>query len=115
MLFSFLQILARLANPKEGIYTLQDDSRAIRLGGFMNIPMDRFGIQSPVIIEAVAEIVLADLLHCQDAVFPRFYRNLCQIIVPRPLRSGAGAFDLDRDRGADCETLRRALGGRGVV
>ena len=52
------------ANPKEGIYSQQDDSRAIRLGGFMNIPMDRFGIQSPVIIEAVAEIVLADLLHC---------------------------------------------------
>ena len=81
----------------------------------MNIPMDRFGIQSPVIIEAIAEIVLADLFHCQDAVFPRFYGNICQIIVPRPLRSGAGAFDLDRDRGADREVLRFALNDRGVV
>ena len=59
--FAFLQILARLANPKEGIYTLQDDSRAIRLGGFMNIPMDRFGVRSPRLREMAKEPVMDSL------------------------------------------------------
>lgn len=49
------------ANPKEGIYTLQDDSRAIRLGGFMNIPMDRFGVRSPRLKEMAKEPVMDSL------------------------------------------------------
>ena len=35
------------ADPEKGIYTLEDDSEAVRYGGFMNIPMDLFGVVSP--------------------------------------------------------------------
>ena len=34
-------------DPAKGLFTVKDDSQAIRLGGFMNFPMDRFGVQSP--------------------------------------------------------------------
>ena len=53
------------ANPKEGIYTLKDDSQAIRLGGFMNIPMDRFGVQSPRLKRMAKEPVM-DTLNMPD-------------------------------------------------
>ena len=53
------------ANPKEGIYTLKDDSEAIRKGGFMNIPMDRFGVQSPRLKRMAKEPVM-DTLNMPD-------------------------------------------------
>ena len=34
-------------DPSSGDFSLPDDSEAIRKGGFMNIPMDRFGVLSP--------------------------------------------------------------------
>ena len=49
------------ANPKKGIYTLKDDSEAIRKGGFMNIPMDRFGVQSPRLKRMAKEPVMDSL------------------------------------------------------
>ena len=49
------------ANPKEGNYTLKDDSEAIRRGGFMNIPMDRFGVQSPRLKKMAKEPVMDSL------------------------------------------------------
>ncbi len=49
------------ANPKEGNYTLKDDSEAIRKGGFMNIPMDRFGVQSPRLKKMAKEPVMDSL------------------------------------------------------
>ena len=49
------------ANPKEGNYTLKDDSDAVRKGGFMNIPMDRFGVQSPRLKKIAKEPVMDSL------------------------------------------------------
>ncbi len=53
------------ANPKKGIYTLKDDSEAIRKGGFMNIPMDRFGVQSPR-LKRIAKEPVMDSLNMPD-------------------------------------------------
>lgn len=53
------------ANPKEGNYTLKDDSEAIRVGGFMNIPMDRFGVQSPR-LKKLAKKPVMDALNMPD-------------------------------------------------
>lgn len=38
---------AEFENPGKGLFIIRDDSDAIRTGGFMNIPMDSFGVVSP--------------------------------------------------------------------
>lgn len=49
-------------NPSEGLYTMPDDSQAIRSGGFMNIPMDSFGVISER-LKAMASAPLMPVPH----------------------------------------------------
>lgn len=45
-------------NPGKGLFIIRDDSDAIRTGGFMNIPMDSFGVVSPRLKRVAAIPVL---------------------------------------------------------
>jgi len=49
---------AEFENPGKGLFIIRDDSDAIRTGGFMNIPMDSFGVVSPRLKRVAAIPVL---------------------------------------------------------